>query len=125
MSAASLLQHLQAAGLALDAQGDRVIVRPRSLLTDADREAIKANKAELLELLTGPTSLEPAWTAPYPCKDAARTCADCANRTRYSTCAEPVAAGLADSFTLIWPEPAHASTCTAWRVRTHATESQS
>jgi len=34
----------------------------------------------------------------------------------HSTCREPVAAGLAVRFTIVWPEPGHGATCPAWRL---------
>jgi hypothetical protein len=46
-----------------------------------------------------------------------RSCADCLNRSRFGTCREPVAAGLAEEFTLVWAEPEHAATCLAWTPR--------
>jgi len=51
MGAPDLLQHLRAAGLALTVEEDRLIVKPRERLTDPDREAIRAHRDELVQLL--------------------------------------------------------------------------
>lgn len=110
MSAADLLQRLTAAGLALQPDGPRVIVRPRSLLTDADREAIRAHKGALLALLSAASLHEPAETE-------TRTCSACARSTRYRTCTDPVAAGLAPVWRIEWPPADHAATCPAWAPR--------
>lgn len=56
MGAADLLQHLSAAGLSLQADGDRLTVTPRERLTDPLRDAIKAHKAELIAALAAPAS---------------------------------------------------------------------
>ncbi|MDN3920404.1 hypothetical protein [Roseateles violae] len=51
MGAHELLLHLRGAGLDLAAEGDRLTVAPRELLTDAMRAAIKMHKPALLEAL--------------------------------------------------------------------------
>ena len=58
----------------------------------------------------------PSETAPIQsaARDAAGTCADCRNLLQRRTCAEPVAAGLAERFTIIWPTPEHAQRCAAF-----------
>jgi hypothetical protein len=48
MSAADLLTTLRSRGLTLAADGDALAVRPRDLLTDELREAIRAHKRDLL-----------------------------------------------------------------------------
>lgn len=54
MGAAQLLSHLQAAGLRLHADGEKLTVAPSSRLGDADRASIKAHKAGLMVLLLPP-----------------------------------------------------------------------
>jgi hypothetical protein len=51
MTAASLLTILRDRGLTVEADGDALTVRPRDLLTDELRAAIRANKRELLDEL--------------------------------------------------------------------------
>jgi len=48
---AILLSELTAAGLALAAEGDRLVVTPATRLTDATRQAIRAHKVELVVAL--------------------------------------------------------------------------
>jgi hypothetical protein len=48
MTAADLLTRLRAVGLTVNADGDALIVRPRELLTDELRAAIRALKRDLL-----------------------------------------------------------------------------
>ena len=64
MGARELLLDLTAAGLSVSLDGGRVIVRPSSRLTDGLREAIRAEKPALVELLAeSPFDLTPsAWT---------------------------------------------------------------
>jgi hypothetical protein len=50
MDAPALLRQLGSAGLALDVRGDKLVVTPASLLTDADRAAIRWLKPELAAL---------------------------------------------------------------------------
>jgi hypothetical protein len=52
MTAQVLLQDLLQQGFSLEPQGDGIKVRPASALTAELREAIRASKAELLNLLT-------------------------------------------------------------------------
>ena len=51
MGASDLLEHLRAVGLTITADGDRLAVTPRDLLTDALRSTIRENKAALLAAL--------------------------------------------------------------------------
>ena len=46
-----------------------------------------------------------------------RSCSRCAYHLRRGTCAEPVAAGLAQSFEILWPPAGHAQTCPAFADR--------
>ena len=52
MGAPDVLQHLRAAGLHLAVSGDKIIVTPRSVLTDDLRQTIKENRYKLLLALT-------------------------------------------------------------------------
>jgi hypothetical protein len=49
-----------------------------------------------------------------PAQPAARSCAACANLTRRGTCTEPVAAGLAETFGIRWPELGQGAGCAAY-----------
>ena len=83
MNGANLIHQLRARGFALEATGDRLMVAPSSRLTDADRDAIRCNKPELLALLSAPTCADcgqplesdaaPGWRhswCPAGCSDA-------------------------------------------------------
>lgn len=52
MGAVDLLTRLDAAGIRLRADGDRLVVEPRQRLTEELRDAIRANKPELLTAIT-------------------------------------------------------------------------
>ncbi|HWQ35420.1 MAG TPA: hypothetical protein VNQ79_21415 [Blastocatellia bacterium] len=52
MSATTLIDDLRQRGFALTPEGNGIRITPASALTDADRAAIRAHKAALLELLT-------------------------------------------------------------------------
>ena len=43
-----------------------------------------------------------------------RSCSCCVHRLRRGTCAEPVAAGLAQSFEILWPPAGYAERCAAF-----------
>lgn len=105
MSAAGLLTRLQAAGVHLELvpnRPDAVVARPRALLSDELRAEIVAHKAELVAALRARSGTR-------------RTCATCRHRSRVGTCKDPVAAGLAEEFLIVWPDARHAKTCAAWR----------
>jgi SOS-response transcriptional repressor LexA len=51
MNAQSLIETLSEKGVRLIPDGDGLVVEPASRLTDAEREAIRAHKAELLQQL--------------------------------------------------------------------------
>lgn len=55
MGAHDLLAKLAAAGVTVIADGDRLVIRPASRLTDDHRSALRAAKTELLALLGDPT----------------------------------------------------------------------
>lgn len=109
MGAHDVLDRLAAAGLTVRADNDRLFVRPADRLNDNILAALRAAKPELLALLAGDRTL-PATSAPA----TDRTCAGCAHLTRRKTCAEPIAAGLADHFSILWPEPGRATRCPAF-----------
>lgn len=54
MGARDLLHDLASAGLSVSVDGDNLVIRPRELLTDELRVAVKANKSDLLAILTAP-----------------------------------------------------------------------
>lgn len=59
MGARDLLQSLADAGVSVEADGGRLLIRPASRLTDAMREALRAAKPDLLSLLAQtPNTLE-------------------------------------------------------------------
>jgi TubC N-terminal docking domain len=60
VGAQALISNLIARGITLTPNGDSLIVRPRERLTDADREAIRQHKVELLALLTRAEQIEEA-----------------------------------------------------------------
>ncbi len=74
MGARDLLADLAAAGFSFAAEGDKLVVRPASALTDGIRAALRDAKPALLLLLTGPA---PA---------TSQACTGCAHRTRRDTC---------------------------------------
>jgi hypothetical protein len=51
-----------------------------------------------------------------PSQEAA-SCRPCAHRSRHMTCLEPVKAGLADSFVIVWAPSGYAKKCPAFEVR--------
>ncbi len=53
MNAEALISNLAARGIVLIPDGNSLIARPRERLTDADRERIRAHKANLLAMLCG------------------------------------------------------------------------
>ena len=53
MGARNLLADLTAAGLSVTAEGDRLVIRPASKLTDPMRAALRDAKPELIALLAG------------------------------------------------------------------------
>jgi hypothetical protein len=58
MEASELFHSLTARGIRLVAEGSGLVVIPASKLTDDDREAIRAHKAEILAALQPPTPSE-------------------------------------------------------------------
>jgi hypothetical protein len=70
MSPNAFLESLWRAGLTLRVEGDQLHVSPRNLLTDGQRDFIRANKAELIRLVLAShwddvdfSALEPDWDA--------------------------------------------------------------
>lgn len=104
MGARDLLADLADLGVSVTAHGDRLVIRPASLLSDDQRAELREAKAELLAIL------------------AARDCIDCEHQTRRRTCREPVRAGLVPSFGIVFVEllPVdQAAQCPAFSVRVH------
>jgi hypothetical protein len=52
MGAADVLFRLMASGIRFEVVNEKIVVRPADKLTDDDRHAIRANKPELLQLLS-------------------------------------------------------------------------
>lgn len=131
MTAGELLARLRASGFSMQADGARLTVIPGSRLTDSDRQAIRAHKAELLHIVAGtvpergPESPLQATRAPGEGKHlpmfarsatgpglvafgrAAPGCYGCARVGRGGTCTEPVRAGLSQAFVLTWAPSTH------------------
>ena len=55
MGARELMRKLTGAGFSLAADGEKLVIRPASKLTDELRDELRAAKPELLSLLTAPT----------------------------------------------------------------------
>ena len=121
MGAPDLLRYLLDNGFDLDAVGDRLMVTPASKLTDGDRVGIRILKAELLALLSGQQKLAAAGTAStskalasgpdLAPSSTGRTCNDCQHVLPLGTCAEPVDAGLAETFGIRWAPEGYAAGC--------------
>ncbi len=112
MGAPALLQQLRNSGFDLDVAGDRLLVTPASRLTDADRADIRNFKVELLAMLTGQPPLT-SDTVLTPAT-AGSTCTDCQHILPHGTCAEPVRAGLAETFGIRWAPEWHPANCVAF-----------
>jgi len=61
VGACDLLQHLEAQGFRLSADGDKVIVRPAGRLTDDIRNAIRCERTAILAALAKRQGTEAAW----------------------------------------------------------------
>ena len=59
MGARELLSDLAGAGVSVSAQGDRLVIRPASKLTEPMRAALRDAKPELLTLLLGGRAMKP------------------------------------------------------------------
>ena len=70
MGARELLSDLAGAGVSVIAQGDRLVIRPASKLTDPMRAALRDAKPELLALLRGGSDAAPCDTAAVGWTDA-------------------------------------------------------
>lgn len=66
MTPADILSRLRDFGLTALADGENLIVRPRSAITDEARELIRAHKAELLAALSTETGTSWGWRIAYP-----------------------------------------------------------
>lgn len=108
MGARELLDDLVRDGFSVSADGDKLVIRPASKLTDDLRQMLRAAKPELMAMLNGATN------------DPTRTCRACTNRLPYGTCGEPNKAGLLDDgepFGVRWPPDGHARTCKAFTAK--------
>lgn len=101
MDARNLYAQLLGAGLKLSLNADRLRVAPSEALNDEYRAAIRTHRAELMALVVDAAG-------------APRGCADCRHLLRVGTCYEPVAAGLVDSFGIVWPPDEYGKTCSAF-----------
>jgi hypothetical protein len=130
MDVSEVLQVLAAEGVAVAAKDGRLMAAPRDRLLDAHRELLRAHKAEIIARLQAESVHEAAeeraaiaeFDGGVPVREAERTvvskqsCATCRHRTRAATCGEPVDAGLADYWHIVWPPAGHGATCSAWRL---------
>jgi len=138
MGTADLLQHVRAVGFTLDAAGGKLLVTPASMLTDDLRDALRASKPELLALLLAPgladrhhevvVEIEGDDLADHhdvivdqvhhPVVGGA--CTDCLHLLARGTCGGPVAAGLLESFGIVWPPEGHGARCAGYSGKTPA-----
>jgi hypothetical protein len=115
MGAIELLRHLQSIGLNLSRiSGDKIKVEPKSTLTEATLQLIRAHKVGLLTALEAE---EAGQDIPLSRTVTARTCANCVHLTVFGNCREPVQAGLAERFELIEPELGYGADCKAFADR--------
>jgi hypothetical protein len=77
--AAALLADLRSRGIELETDGTRIRWRPSFLVTAPQAELIRAHRAGLIELLTGPDRLERCPLCRWPL-DSARRCPKCFDR---------------------------------------------
>jgi len=80
---------------------------------EAERLADAMVQADRRPPSTAVSTSAPAAPA-APALSATRTCTSCQHLTKRQTCTEPVAAGLAETFGIRWPEPTHAADCAAF-----------
>lgn len=103
MTPREVLAELTGRGFALRVKdGGKLGVSPADRLTADDLVLIREHRAALLALL-----------------GAADGCATCAHRTQHRNCAEPVAACLAQHFSIVWLDlvPNGGRWCKAWTQR--------
>ena len=107
---------VQAAMRACDTWHDspeaRAVMRAEVLATPPEQQA------ELLEHFQeqyGHVEVPHQHAANSGAKPSAPMCRACAHRLRAGTCSEPVAAGLAEAFTVVWPPAGHGAGCPAFR----------
>ena len=120
MGARELLAEVTGAGLRITADGDRLVIRPASMVTPALREALRASKPELLALL-GDDRSGVVDQVHHPAVGG--TCTDCLHLLAGGTCAEPVAAGLLtaeEGFGIVWPPEGHGAGCAGYSGKTPA-----
>lgn len=107
--AAELLNDLFERGVSVTAgEEGRLLVAPSAALTDADRDAIRAYKPELLSILRGERP-----------SHRPQSCNSCTHMSRARTCLEPEAAGVASYFHIIFVDllADHGKTCPAYRSK--------
>lgn len=105
MGARELLDDLVRDGFNIVADGDRLVIRPASKLTDDLRQMLRAAKPELMAMLNGATN------------DPTRTCRACTNRLPAGNCDKPREAGLlpdGSKFEIVFAPRSHAATCPAF-----------
>ena len=110
MGAAALIERAGEAGVRLSVADGKLIATPLAALSDELRAELRANKPELVAVLSPPPSATPALT-----------CAGCLHRLKPGTCGEPVAAGLltlAEGFGIAWPPKGHGAACPAFTGKT-------
>ena len=99
------------------AEIDRFLARVKPFIEHGGAEPDAERLADELVLADRrPPSSASSSSAPTPpARPAARTCAACANLTQRQTCTEPVAAGLAETFGIRWPQPRRRARCVAFK----------
>lgn len=134
MGAGELLRELADAGFSIEADGNRLVIRPWSKLPDELRAALRASKPEVLALLAAEHDADAqafeeraaimefdGRLSRAEAEVAARECVDCEHFGRRRTCLEPVSAGLltqAEGFGIVWPPEGHGACCAGFNGKT-------
>lgn len=128
MGAPDFLLQVRASGFTLGVSDNKLLVTPASRLTAELRASLRAHKDELVVLLAHDSLVAPVGDGgllPDADGDQRRvaaevTCAGCAHRLRHGTCGQPVEAGLAERFVIVWAPGGHGAVCVARRHTTPA-----
>lgn len=93
--------------------------------TSVTHETRSAGKLRGQRIDAGTWLVAMAVEDPEPSLDAtfevtSPNCSECRHLLRRGTCAEPVAAGLVESFGIVWPLDGHAATCASYSGKTTA-----
>lgn len=89
--------------------------------TPAQNLVYQAKAAQTLGCTPDTPDTPPGNTKQTEADVCARTCRACTHRLPAGTCSQPVAAGLREHYSIVWPEPTHAATCPAYTTKPQAT----